>query len=406
MFRLFWRSRKNPAYRQRIPERFGFVDINAMLPIIWIHAVSVGETIAAKPLIEGLMDQYPDHRVLVTTTTPTGSDRVKVLFSGRVDHVYFPYDLPDVVARFLKQVRPKILIIVETEIWPNLYAACKKNNIPLLIVNARLSQKSTKAYLKIRGLAAETLKSVDTIAVRSDTDLTRFKQLGADKNKIIVTGNIKYDIDVNEQRVKQGRLWKKQWGESRPVWVAASTHTGEDEIILTIYKHLLENFSNLVLVLVPRHPERFEAVHKLCLKLQGEGVNTLRHSENNSYENLKVNILLGDSMGEMQSWYASADVVFIGGSLVNTGGHNPLEATALGVPVVSGQYMYNFEDISAELSKSQLLFICETQNEVEEKIASFIDSDNKQNIQQKADFIMQQHGGVTARLLHLVSKLL
>ncbi len=399
IFRLFWRGRLNPAYRQRISERLGFVAIDNDKPVIWIHAVSVGETIAAQPLIEGLIRQYPDYCILVTSTTPTGSDRIKALFGERVSHVYFPYDLPDIVMRFVHRVKPKLLVIIETEIWPNLYAKCAEKNIPLVLVNARLSERSAQRYLKVRKLVSETLANVSAIAVRSSIDAERFKQLGADSRKISVVGNIKFDFIVNTEQVEQGKKWRKLWKNIDLVWVAASTHEGEDKQILQLHQKLLRKIPNLMLVLVPRHPERFDDVYTLCK--QFKGVKALRHSQVKDYKDTKGNIILGDSMGEMQSWFATADVVFMGGSLVETGGHNPIEPIAQGVPVVSGPHMFNFDDVSAQLSKESLLFICDTIDELEERIFSVLNKET--DIKRVAKNTMQQHQGVVARLLELIS---
>jgi 3-deoxy-D-manno-octulosonic-acid transferase len=401
LFRLYWRGRVNPAYRQRIAERLGFVQADSEQAIIWVHAVSVGETIAAKPFIEGLIHDYPNHRILVTTTTPTGSDRVKALFGERVAHVYFPYDLPEIIARFLKRINPQALIIVETEIWPNLYAACASRDIPLFIINARLSKKSTQGYQKISGLIAETLSGVNLIAVRSDEDKGNFLSLGANEQQLEVVGNIKFDFEIDEGLVKQGLTWKQQWGSNRKVWVAASTHEGEDEILLGIFKQLLSHFPELLLVLVPRHPERFDSVFKLCRSFEVE-----RHSQKSAeeYQNFKGNIIIGDSMGEMPSWFAVADVVFIGGSLVETGGHNPLEAIAQGKPVVSGQYMFNFSDVAPYLQEQQLLFSFESSNELTQKLIQLFDQPDDYFLE-KTTKIMQQNQGVTARLLVLFSEL-
>lgn len=408
ILRLYWRSRANPAYRQRISERLGLVKLECNKPCIWLHAVSVGETIATKPLIDALITQYPEHRILVTTTTPTGSERVKALFSERVAHVYFPYDLPEIIYRFLKRIKPQILIIVETEIWPNLYAVCHKRNIPLMIVNARLSPRSTQSYLKIRPLVAETLANVNLIAVRSKADSDSFKQLGALEDQIKIEGNIKFDLQLDKQQIKLGIQRRIEWGVNRPVWVAASTHAGEDVAILEIYITLLIQFPELILVLVPRHPERFDEVYQLCRKLEEQGIHTLRHSQLDKYTNQTTNIILGDSMGEMQSWFACADVVFIGGSLVKTGGHNPLEATAQGVPVVSGKYMFNFEDITTELTQADLLYICDTVEEIKKRISTllFTSRSVSNDFSEKAKKIMQQHKGVTARLMKHISNCL
>ncbi len=399
LFRLYWRGRVNPAYRQRISERLGFVQRDSDKPILWVHTVSVGETIAAKPFIEGLINNYPNHRILVTTTTPTGSDRVKALFGERVAHVYFPYDLPEIVARFLKRINPQALIIVETEIWPNLYMACANRDIPLLIINARLSKKSTLGYQKISGLIAETLLGVNLIAVRSDEDKRNFLSLGANDQQLEVVGNIKFDFEIDDALVKQGLTWKRQWGSNRKVWVAASTHEGEDEILLDIFKELLNHFPDLLLVLVPRHPERFDSVFNLCRSFEVE-----RHSQRSSegYQDFKGNIIIGDSMGEMPSWFAVADVVFIGGSLLETGGHNPLEAIAQGKPVVSGQYMFNFSDVAPYLQEQQLLFSFESTKELSQKMIQLLGQPDDYFLE-KTTKIMQQNQGVTTRLLALFS---
>ena len=405
--RLFWKSRLNPAYRKRVFERLGFVKITTKQPIIWLHAVSVGETNAAQPLIESLISSYPEHRVLVTTTTPTGSERVKSLFSDRVEHVYFPYDLPEIIFRFLGRIKPEILVIVETEIWPNLFASCGKRGIPIVLVNARLSESSTNAYLKIKGLIKETLSHVDKLAVRSEADALSFKKLGATGEQITIAGNIKFDFKLDQPQINAGLEWRQQWGNSRPVLVAASTHEGEDEILLTAYEKLLLSYSDLLLVLVPRHPERFDRVYERCQRFATDktSLEVLRHSRVKSYKNKSVNIIIGDSMGEMQSWFASADVVLIGGSLVKVGGHNPLEAIAQGKPVASGQYMFNFRDIVPELLKAELLSICETEDQLE-KILSDLLQANKEELSVKASRIMQQHRGATARLLENIDVLL
>ncbi|MEH6456330.1 MAG: lipid IV(A) 3-deoxy-D-manno-octulosonic acid transferase [Cocleimonas sp.] len=430
LLRLLLRSRSNPNYRKRWSERLALVKNNTNKSVIWVHAVSVGEVIAAKPLIEELLDTYSDTPILVTTTTPTGSDRVKALFFDQIQkqqllHVYFPYDLLGIVSRFIKAYQPQVLIVVETEIWPNLYAKCHQKQIPVLMVNARLSHKSTQSYLKIKSLVAETLSKVNTIAVRSKSDAEKFIQLGAKTSQIEESGNIKYDISIDESQVTQAEKYLKTWNvtdqSKRLVYVAASTHEGEDSKILFTYVNLLKQFPELLLVLVPRHPERFDDVYEQCLEQLPETLNIVRHSENRSHtedyagsNNKKINVILGDSMGEMQMWFSAADIVFIGGSLVKTGGHNPLEATLFGVPVVSGPHMFNFEDIATELSVAELLFVCDDEFEISKKLSQIL-TDKKQLEEQgsevnlfkeKSERFMQQHRGVTTRLLSIISKLI
>lgn len=403
ILRLLWRSRKNTAYGQRISERFGFVPAQQS-PVIWVHAVSVGETIAARPLIDALIESYADYHLLVTTTTPTGSDRVKAMFPHQVEHVYFPYDLPDVVARFLKRMNPSLLVVMETEIWPNLYASCANKQIPIVIVNARLSTKSTQAYLKIKGLISETLENVSQIAVRSEEDARNFELIGANPDQIHLMGNIKYDFQYDVGQIENGKTLKKWGGVNRKVLVAASTHEGEDEKVLGIYSHLYAEDQDLILIIIPRHPERFNRVFELC-KNYDHSFRVIRHSQTDyDKENCDFNIIVGDTMGEMQSWFAMADVVFMGGSLVETGGHNPLEATAFGVPIVSGPYMFNFEDIATDMQQQDLLFIEKNEKQILAKLEKLLFEQTKKDSEEfhsRAEAYMQQHRGVTASLIQL-----
>lgn len=339
VLRLLWRSRANLAYRQRMAERFGFAP--TLRPCLWLHAVSVGETIAARPLVERLLKDYPQYPLLVTTTTPTGSDTVKRLFGERVEHCYLSYDLPDALGRFLRRTSPVCAIVMETEIWPNLYAACAQRNIPLMLANARLSERSVRGYARVSTLVQETLANVSLIVARGEQDAWHFQQLGAYSEQVTVCGNIKFDLQIPAGLVEQGQQLRQQWGVNRSVWVAASTHQGEDEIILRVFAQLREHLPELLLIIVPRHPERFDAVARLCAD---SGMASVRRSTGGVVLP-ETAILVGDSMGEMLLWYACADVACIGGSLVAHGGHNPLEAAAFGIPVVSGVHVHNFADI-------------------------------------------------------------
>ena len=405
ILRLFWRSRKNRAYRQRINERLGIFKARFTKPVIWVHTVSVGETIAAKPLVEALLNQYTDYQLLLTSTTPTGSATVKRLFADRVFHVYFPYDLPEIIDRFLKRVQPSLVIIVETEIWPNLYAACDKRQIPMMLANARLSEKSMRGYQKISGLMRETLQRLNLIAVRSSDDAKRFKQLGAKDKQLVVAGNIKFDLKLDDKQLEQGRKRKQAWGIGRPVWVAASTHAGEEEQLLRVHAKLLERMPDCLLVLVPRHQERFDSVFSLCQ--QQKAIRVVRHSQLQSYEAFDANLVLGDSMGDMQSWYAAADVVFMGGSLVKTGGHNPLEAVSLGKPVVTGPHVFNFEDIYPLLKETGFVQVCHDISEIKISLRRLLSPTLQDNISnQEAKKFIKEFGGVTNRLMSQVKRLI
>ncbi len=421
LVRLLLRSRANPEYRKRWAERLGLIKPVDKQSVIWIHAVSVGEVIASKPLVEALFDTYTGVPILLTTTTPTGSDRVRSMFANQIAqqklvHSYFPYDLLGAVSRFIKIYKPKILIVVETEIWPNLYAKCHQNEIPVLMVNARLSEKSTLSYLKIKGLVSETLSKVNVIAVRSKTDAQRFSQLGATLSQIQEIGNIKYDISIDSTQEKNARellgIMNASAQEQRVICVAASTHKGEDSKILITYLKLLKQFPSLLLILVPRHPERFDEVYQDCIRQFPEQLSVMRYSQSkelSEFDGLKVKVILGDTMGEMQMWYALADVVFIGGSLVKTGGHNPLEATLYGVPVVSGPHMFNFEDVASQLIEKDLLYVCDDELDVTNKIELILKDKlhnqdySSREYENTANDFMQQHQGVTARLLTIVS---
>lgn len=344
ILRLLWRSVRAPAYRLRWGERFGFFKPLSEEGVVWVHAVSVGEAQAALPLIAWLRGekQLP---VLVTTTTPTGSDLVRKRLDGQVYHVYAPYDLPDVVGRFLKRVRPRLAIIMETEIWPNLFDRCHRAGIPLVIANARLSHDSAMRYQSFSSFTKSTLRKVTLIAAQARADADRFVGLGMDPQRVQVTGNIKFDVSLPEELRERAKGLRRSWGEERPVWVAASTHHGEEEIVLSAFAMVQTRFADALLILVPRHPERFDKVAELCQK---RGYAVVRRSSGKEVPGGTA-IFLGDTMGELPLFYAAADVAFVGGSLVPTGGHNVLEPAALAVPVIAGHHTDNFLEITQAL---------------------------------------------------------
>ena len=339
--RLWLKGRRNPAYRRRWRERFGALPDPGPSPVIWIHAVSVGEAQAAQPLIRRLLADYPEHRVLVSTTTPTGLDQVTRLFGDTVLHRYFPFDLPGIVNRYLDRVRPVILIVMETEIWPNLLAGCAERRIPVALVNARLSARSAGGYERVRPLVAEALSRFSRIAVQTPRDGERFAALGAPAERIVETGNLKFDIRLPASISEQSEVLRLSWGLDRPVWIAASTHEGEEKKVLAAHARVLERYPQALLVLVPRHPERFDAVADLVRR---ENYRFARRSSGVGDPDIQV--FLGDTMGELVVFFGAADVAFVGGSLVGVGGHNVLEPAALGVPTVFGPHMFNFAVIS------------------------------------------------------------
>ncbi len=354
--RLAWRGVRNRGYWHRWGERFGFFSVPELHEPIWIHVVSVGEVLAAAPLIRELLARYPRHSLVVTTTTPTGSERVQALFGdqftgqsgGRVFHVYFPYDLPNVVQRFLDKIRPRLALMMETELWPNLFRQCARRRIPLLVVNARLSARSAAGYGRLGGLIRETLGDITLIAAQNEADAERFRDLGACTGGVTVMGNLKFDQRIPGDLDDRAEVLRRELGVSRPVWIAASTHEGEDGQVLDAFFRLRESFPDALLLLVPRHPERFARVEALVRK-QGYGV--VLRSEGKPCD-AQTGVFVGDTLGELLLFYAVADVAFVAGSLVPVGGHNMLEPAALGVPVVFGPHLFNFSEISRGLLES------------------------------------------------------
>lgn len=349
--RLLWRAWRAPAYARRIGERFAF----ALPPLkpggIWVHAVSVGESIAAAPMIKGLLERYPQLPITITCMTPTGSERISALFGspeyqGRVQHCYMPYDLPWAAKRFLNRVQPRLAVVMETELWPNHIHQCALRNIPVALANARLSERSARGYARFARLTTPMLAKLRLIAAQTAAEAERFLALGARVECVEVTGSIKYDLMIDAQLLVRAAELRQQWAtDQRPVWIAASTHAGEDEIILAAHRQLLQRFPDALLILVPRHPERFGNVFELS---QRAGFVTCRRSLQQPVE-MVTQVLLGDTMGELLFLYALADIAFVGGSLVPNGGHNLLEPAALGKPVLSGPQLFNFLEIAAQL---------------------------------------------------------
>ncbi len=348
--RLAWSGRRNRGYWKRWPERFGFVADAPPPGGIWVHAVSVGEVIAALPLVERLMASHPELAVTVTTMTPTGSERVRAALGERVHHRYLPYDLPGAVGRFLDDVRPRLGLLMETELWPNLVAGCATRRVPLVLANARLSAGSADGYRKIGGLVRPLLGGLAAITAQAEADAQRFVALGADPARVKVTGSIKFDLAIDDATRAAGRALREALGAERPCWIAASTHDGEDEQVLAAHAGVRERFPGALLLLVPRHPERFVRVAALC---EARGFGGARRSRGETGD--EVAVYLGDTMGELLALYAAADVAFVGGSLVPTGGHNPLEPVALGLPVVTGPHLHNFARIASLLEEAGAL---------------------------------------------------
>ncbi len=402
LLRMLWRSRRAPDYRRRLPERFGVFEAPPAAPVIWVHAVSVGETLAAAPVIEDLLRDYPDYRLVVTTTTPTGSERVKALFGDRVFHVYAPWDLPGAVSRFVRKLQPSLLLIMETELWPNMLHCSKAIGCRTLLANARLSERSAKGYGRFSRLTREMLENLDTVACQARADGDRFLQLGLPPRALHITGSIKFDLDLDgELRERATRLRREFGADERRILVVASTHPGEDEQVLAAFATLRETLPDLLLVLVPRHPERFDDVHKLCVE---GGWRVVRRSAGVAPTE-QDDIFLGDTMGELVLLLGTATVAVIGGSLVEHGGHNVLEAAAWAVPVVTGPHMFNFAEISDLLTASGGMQRLDDPGDLADSLLRLLqDPDQRRRMGEAGLRVVADNRGAKQRLLNLAAE--
>lgn len=400
--RLYWRGRRDPDHRRRWRERLGFIPPLPAPGCLWVHAVSVGETRAALPLIRALQARYPETPLLVTTTTLTGSRQVRAALGDRVWHVYAPYDLPGAARRFLRRARPRLAVIMETELWPNLLRRCARAGVPALIANARLSARSARGYGRVGPLTRAMLRDVSLIAAQTAADAERFLALGAPR--VQVAGNLKYDLTLPDTLPEQGQTLRRTLlGARRPVWVAASTHAGEEELMLEAFAALRPRWPTLLLLLVPRHPERFDGVANLCRE---RGLRVARRSEGQICA-ADTAVFLGDSMGELLLFYAAADVAFVGGSLVGTGGHNVLEPALLGLPVLFGPHMFNFTEAGQRLLDAEAAW----QIAGAETLAAAVDrlladSGSAREAGRRGRAVVEQQRGSLATLLAMIEQLL
>lgn len=397
--RLLLRSRKSPAYRKRWAERYGFCKGKVVPGGIMLHSVSVGETLAAIPLVRALRHRYPSLPITVTTMTPTGSERVQSAFGKGVHHVYLPYDLAGSVNRFLDEVNPKLVIIMETELWPNLISALHRRKIPLVIANARLSARSARGYQKLGKFIRTILQRITLIAAQNQEDGERFLSLGLKRNQLAVTGSLKFDISVTPELAAKAIALRSQWASRRQVWIATSTHEGEETLLLEAHKELLKNHPTLLLILVPRHPERFPVACELTRKA---GL-TFTQRSTGEVPSSGTQVVIGDTMGELMLLYGIADLAFVGGSLVERGGHNPLEAAAHAIPVLMGPHTINFKDICAKLTQDDgLITVTDTASLVKEISTLLTDEDYRLYYGRHAVEVLHQNQGALQRLLHLL----
>lgn len=401
IWRLFRRGFSARDYWQRWGERFAMGDEAELMDSIWVHAVSVGEVQAAVPLIEHFLAQPQARPVVVTTMTPTGSSRVKKLFGDRVHHVYAPYDLPDAVNRFLNRINPIKVIVMETEVWPNIITWCFKRRVPLILANARLSERSARGYRRIAKLGKLAFRRIHMIAAQSESDRQRFLSVGARPEQLVVTGSIKMDIDLPASLREQGAVLRRRIGMDRDIWVAASTHEGEEQQVLKAFRQVRKHHPACLLALVPRHPERGDSVESLC---QGEGYSVLRRSRDKSGEEIK-DIYLVDTLGELTQFFAACDVAYIGGSLVPIGGHNMIEASALGVAVVFGPHLFNFQEISTQLLEADAARIVHDSDALAGAIDELLaDANLRHQLGENGQRFIEANRGALQRLIDLLGQ--
>lgn len=404
VLRMLWRSRRAPAYRQRLVERLGYIPAPAGMPCIWVHAVSVGETLAAAPMVTRLLADYPGFQVVLTTTTPTGSERVSALFGDTVLHCYAPYDMSGAVRRFLDRVRPQALIVMETELWPNMLHQVGKRRIPVLLANARLSARSAKGYRRVAALTRPMMRQLDQVAAQTDDDGARFLELGLDQGKLTVTGSIKWDIQLADDLKAIARELRLEWrSDERPVLVAASTHPGEEAILLSAAHVLREEFPTLLLVLVPRHPERFEEVFQLAMT---SAASVARRSQPGSVS-AATQVLIGDTMGELMAFFGASRLAFVGGSLIPHGGHNLLEPAAWGRAILTGPHTFNFDRVTRLLSEAGAALVVADENELTVQLRKLLAEEGRvRAMGESARQMVASNRGALDRLLALVPALL
>ncbi|GAD87964.1 hypothetical protein VHA01S_003_00400 [Vibrio halioticoli NBRC 102217] len=398
---LLRKKKGKPTIGKRWTEYFGYsVPLRNKNPI-WIHTVSVGETIAATPLIRAINTKYPQQAILITTTTTTGAEQAKKL-TDIAEHRYMPVDFSWCVRRFLKVIQPKCMLVMETELWPNTLNVVAKNKIPITILNARLSERSCHRYQKFQSVFDLMSKHLTQVLCQHPEDAKRFEKLGVKSSEITVTGSLKFDIEISETSISQGKELRKQLGTKRPIWIAASTHEGEDEIIYKAHQNLLKDIPDALLILVPRHPERFASVARQALEYDFKVVSRTEGAAVSA----DTQVYLGDTMGEMLTLISAADVCFMAGSLVGdkVGGHNMLEPAALEKPILNGPSFFNFKDITHQLIQEQALIICQSENEITDNLVQlFKDSATRIQMGKNAYQVVAQNQGAVAKTLDALS---
>jgi 3-deoxy-D-manno-octulosonic-acid transferase len=398
-----WRAIWNPEYRGRLRQRLGFIEPQAVPGSIWFHAVSVGEVQASAALVRALRSRHPEMQFVITTVTPTGAQQVKSLFGDSVRHCYLPYDLPGSVHRFLDRIRPRVAIILETEIWPTLYAALGRRQIPLVLASARVSTKSVDRYRRMASLFTETLSHGIVIGAQSEADARRFRAIGAPRERVIVTGNVKLDLQIPGPAIRSGQEFRERCGRARPVWIAGSTHDGEEEAVLESHEAVRRKHPDALLILVPRHPQRFDGVRTLLRR------NGMRHTlrSEGQMPTADTEVFLVDTLGELQMFYSASDVAFVAGSLVPIGGHNVLEPAVLGIPILVGPHNFNAQEIADLLQQAGALKVVRSSRELAQRVTEYFDDPSlARQDGELGRAAVEQSRGAVARLVALVSPLI
>ena len=401
LLRLWLKGRRQPDYRLRWPERMGHWPLYPQ-GCLWIHAVSVGETIAAKPLVEQWQQRHPDIPILLTTMTPTGSATVRKLFGTTVHHAYLPWDMPGLQRKLVKRLQPRLLVIMETELWPNLIHACRRAEVPVLLANARLSEQSQRGYQRVRALTRPMLRSLSGIAAQHTPDADRFAALGVDERKLQVTGSIKFDITLDTRTRDLSKQLSKAIGK-RPIWIAASTHEGEDELLLKAHGKLKIKLPDALLILVPRHPERADRIAGLLYKQHFQ----FARRSLDQVPNADQSVFLIDSLGELMTFFGLAQAAFVGNSLNGGGGHNPIEPASVGVPVLIGPSYTNFQTIIEAMRAEQAVVMVHSVDELRDRLIGLLQSkDLRDTYGQRAYLFYQQQQGALKRLMSWIENLL
>ncbi len=400
---LAWRGFREPAYRNGWGERLGLPPADLPQRCIWVHAASVGEVQAAAGLIRNLQREQPRIPLLITTMTPTGREQVLSLFGDSVRHCFLPLDLPHAVKAFLHRSRPRLALVVEMELWPNLFHVLCRRRVPLVVANARLSERSARRYAWLPSLMQPVFEAPARFCAQTADDAHRLRELGAPSRGVVVTGSLKFEQEIPASARERGEALRRELGSDRPVWIAASTREGEDEQILEAHREILRVVPEALLLLVPRHPERFARVHTLCRE---QGFSVHRRSSDTPCP-AEAEVYLGDSMGELLVLYGAADVAFIGGTLVPIGGHNPLEAAALGLPVLMGPHVFKMQLVADQLVESGAGQLVNDAALLADAVAELLEHpDRRAAAGRRALALMNANRGATERMLEQIRPLL